>query len=518
MSKKRKKTEIYSGISRHKRHKSKLLSPLHHLTSPMEVLNWKRDFLPEHIWIECLSNLYPENVWPSLYNRFLNELDKYCPEGIVTYGFITDFGLIPHNKRQEFIKNNEQLIYEVFYKPFGRIIAFYPESPCYWLLQKKHLDNEEPLDPSVELSKLSECVLRLWPGKDLHAGHIRAVPLSRLFKHDRIQLHREMEVVDLLPKYPTGCDEDEKYHVQQFARMAMNMQYQRSEHYKEREWPKYFWRHNFGIVPCIPHSIDFRKEASLSDADVDRLYKRLRKNADLVVDYLDEVAIKHRYDLYSPERDEILLGLFSRLTRLYVLISLSPNLWARDIAGIMLRCLTDTAITFAYLAKVGTEEDFRNFKSYGEGKEKLLMLHLQDTYPEKKSLEGQSSEDIVEELGGYFTPELIDIELGDWTKKSTRELAISAGLEEFYRLVYDPTSSDVHGTWISVKKSNLVQCSQPLHRFHRMPQYHEPPLFANTIDAVQHIYLRCVEIGIRTLGFPDMKTHLEEVSSFFGRK
>ena len=89
------------------------------------------------------------------------------------------------------------------------------------------------------------------------------------------------------------------------------------------------------------------------------------------------------------------------------------------------------------------------------------MLHLQDTYAGKKSLEGKAAEEIAEDLGGGFMPELIDIELADWTKKSERELAIDAGLEEIYRLVFDPTSPDIHGTWISLKNSNLGRCAQP---------------------------------------------------------
>lgn len=512
MSKKKKKSGKYSSISSHNRHKSKLIAPINKL--PMEVLNWERDFLPEHIWLECLSSTYPENIWLGLYNGFLDELDKYFPERIIMYGFITDFGLIPQDKREEFIKNNEQLIYDVFYKPFGRIIAFYPESPCYWLLQEKHLEEEGPLDPTIELRKLTECVLRLLPGKDLYAGHLRAVPLNRAFKYDRIRLSQKLKVIDLLPKYPIECSDDEKYRVQQFARMTMNIQYQQIEHYKGREWPKYFWRHNFDIVPCIPRYINLKKFTSLSDTDIKLVYEIIEKNANTAIDYLNEVTIKHRYDLYNPERDEILLGLFSRLTRLHILISLSPNLWPRDVAGIMLRCLVETAITFAYLSKVGTEKEFEEFRSYGEGKEKLLLLHLQDTYPEKKTLEGRSAEDIASELGGGFTPELINIELGYWTKKSIRDLAIDAKVEDLYRLVYDPTSSDVHGTWISVKNSNLVKCAQPLHRFHRMPQYFEPPAFINTIDAVQRIYLKCVDIGIRVLQFPGMKIPLEEVSAF----
>ena len=514
MSKKKKKKlpQRYSGIPNHKRVKSKLVSRLSEMN--MEVLEWERDFLPEHLWIESLSSTYPENVWPEVYNQFLDELDKCLPEKVFIYGFVTDLGLIRLDKREEFLEQNDRLIYDAFYKPFGRIIAFYPEAPCYWLLKKKHLEKDGHLDPEVELPKLEQYILRLMAAKDLHAGHIRAVPLNRMFKHNRLYLRKGMPVVELLPKYPVGCTEDEKYRVQQFARIAMNMEYQRSDNYKERKWSKYFWRHNFDLAACIPKGISSKGAISLNEQSAKSLYQVLRTNAEVAARYLNEVSFKHKYDLYSPERDEILLGLFSRATRLYSLTATCADLWGRDTAGIMLRCLTETAITLGYLAKAGTEDEFKSFKSYGEGKEKLLMLHLQDTYPEKKSLEGMGPEDIAGELGGGFSPELIDIELGDWTKKSARDLAIAAGLEELYRLVYDPSSSDIHGTWVSVKNFNLVRCAQPLHKFHRMPQCFEPPLFVNTIEAIQHVYLTCVGIGVEHLNFPKIEAKLEEIGSF----
>ncbi|MCK4819910.1 hypothetical protein KA005_29360, partial [bacterium] len=376
------------------------------------------------------------------------------------------------------------------------------------------LDIERPVDLKVELGKLNESILRLMPGKDLHAGHIRAMPFSRALKHGKIHFKRGMKIAELLPKYPGKCNEKEKYHVQSQVRNMMHMLFLRDEIYLERRWPKYFWNRNLELVPCIPHSIELKKETSLSEDNIKQLYELLERNSQIAIDYLKEISFQHKYDLYNTEHDEILLGLFSRLTRLYVLIIMNPPLWSRDIAGILLRCLADTAIIFAYLTKRGTEDEFRVFKAYGEGKEKLLMLHLQDTYPEKKSIEGKNSEEIAEEMEWGFTPELIDIELSDWTNKSTRELALAIGFGEIYRLVYDPTSSEIHGTWISLKKSNLARCIQPLHRFHRMPQYIEPPLFVNTLDAVQSIYLKCLEIGNKHISFPEMKSKLEEIVPF----
>lgn len=515
MTKKKRKVSRYSPISNHKRKKSKLLTPMADLN--IQPIDWERDLLPEHLWIELLSNTYVQLEWQNLYEKFLDALDTYCPEDKIIFGLISDFGLITADKRKDFLKNNEELVHRAFYKPMGRIITFYPEAPCYWLLQKKYLDIERPVDLKVELGKLGESVLRLMPGKDLHTGHIRAMPLTRALKHGKVYFKRGMEIAELLPKYPGKCNEEEKYYVQSQARNMMHMFFLRDGIYLERRWPKYFWTRNLELVPCVPHAIELKKEASLGEDDIKQLYDLLERNSQIAIDYLREISMKHKYDLYDTERDEILLGLFSRLTRLYVLILSNPPLWSRDIAGILLRCLADTAITFAYLTKKGSGDEFRDFRAYGEGKEKLLMLHIQDAYPEKKSIEGKNSEEIAEEMGWGFTPELIDIELTNWTKKSSRKLALDAGFGEIYRLAYDPASSDIHGTWISLKKSNLARCIQPLHRFHRMPQYIEPPLFVNTLDAVQGIYLKSVKIGKEHLRYPAMKSKLEEIVPFLNK-
>lgn len=516
MSKKKKRVPRYSPISKHKQKKGQLLPPLYEL--PIKTIDWERDLLPEHLWIDCLSKTYVQNVWQDMFERFLDALDEYSPKGKIINGFVSDFGLIPPDKREEFVNKHEKLIFEAFHQPIGRIFTLYPEAPCNWMILKRRLDIERPIDAKSELEKLSQSVIRLLPGRDLHAGHIRTIPFTRSLKHGKIYFKEGMEIADLLPKYPSECSEDEKYFVQQQVRMMMNMEFENNEFYKEKKWSKYFWKRNLELVPCIPHLVEFKKDVSLSEKDIKEIYNLVEKNSKIAIEYLNNVSMSFKYDLYDTERDEILLGLFSRLSRLYVLILSNPPLWSRDIASILLRCLAETAITFAFLLKIGSDDDFRNFKAYGEGKEKLLMLHLQDKYPEKKSLEGKNSDEIAEGMGWGFTPELIDINLSDWTKKSTRQLAIDSGLDEIYRLVYDPASSDIHGTWVSITKSNLVRCIQPLHRFHRMPQYFEPFLYVNTLKAVQDIYLKCAEIGIQFLNFPKIEPTPTDFSQFLERK
>jgi hypothetical protein len=318
------------------------------------------------------------------------------------------------------------------------------------------------------------------------------------------------DLLSLLEKYPIGCTEDEKARVESFTRSTVSAFYLHEQRYKNHDWPKYFWRHNLDLAVCKPMSMEMMVTKPLTAENGEYLRRTLQTNAARARGYLEKLQVQVRYDLYGPERGEILFGLFARLARFYVLLTEDPNLWARDMAGIVLRCLADTAITFGYLVKHGTDEDFEQFRKHAEGQEKLLLLHLQDSYPGERTPDGRGFQEMAEELG-WFAPEFLDIELGHWSKKDTRKLAQAAGMEKLYRLLYTPTSADVHGSWVSLKNSNLCLCAEPLHRFHRLPTYLEPPLLVETMVTAQQLFLECIEIGITHLHYPPVAQAFESV-------
>jgi hypothetical protein len=491
---------VFTPLSSQKREGSRLKGPLSALTPKFEVVDWLRDLLPEHLWIASLADKFGLGSAVGVYNVFVDAVDAHWPHDFVALGLISDFGLIPNAERARFLKNNREMIDECFHGPIGRVMSLYPDGPAAWLVRREVLELEEPVDPFVELAHLRKLVVKLAPGKDRFAGRIRAIPMIRLFKHKKIHLREGLRVVELLPKYPVGLTEDEQDHVESFARSTLNMVIQQRAVPDLLAWPKYFWRHNYELLPCAPSEHKVVGGEPVSASGGERFIDRLRQNATAARQYLEQLRSKLRMDLYDPRRDEVLFGLFARLTRLYALMSDDPFLWARDVSGIMLRPLAETAITFSYLAKSGTPEEFQKFIEYGEGQQKLLMLHLQDNYSDQKSLDGLSSKQVAE--GIEMWPEMVEIELGSWSKKDARRLAREAGLEDLYRLVFTPASGDLHGSWVSLKSSNLVRCAEPLHRWHRLPTYTEPPLFLNTATAAQELYVRCRNEAVKVLGYP----------------
>jgi Family of unknown function (DUF5677) len=498
----RKKQGDTGGFGAHKKVGSRLLPPLAQ-DMPIVVFDFERDLLPEHLWIGALVDRHGIEDAHKPYYRLLDAVDEVWTEDYPPLGLISDFGLVAPEKRAEFKELHRGLIADAFHEPIGRIVAFYSDCPARWLVDEDLLTAEGSLDPEVELSRASQLVVKLIAAKDEFAGHSRMLPLGRILKHGKLAFPQGFPLADALSRYPQDCTEDEKWSVQSMGRMQVNELYHRMDRYSGKAWPKYFWRHNYDLVPCDPVDIPLGGSEPVTEEQFDVFAGALGANASATRDYLDLLSRQARVDLYDPVKDEILLGLLSRSARLYVLLAEDPNLWARDMAGILLRCLAETAISFGYLAKSGKEEDFQRFREYGEGQEKLLMLHLEESHPEGKSLEGRDAKAIKRDLG-VMAPALLQIELGSWSGKDTRKLASAAGLEHLYRLVFTPGSGDVHGTWASLSKSNLAYCSQALHRFHRLPSFSEPPFFLQVMIAAQDVFETCVQIGVETMGLPEL--------------
>jgi len=494
----------YSGIDKHKRERKKLVAPLSKL--PIVQINWARDLLPEFLWIEYLRQYYKENVLLELYSHFVKIIGSYAEEPPTFLGLISDFGRIPEEKKEVILKKHKQLIIIAFAEPFGDIIRLYPESPATWLLPEEWLSDESSND-SAAISNLKATVKKILPGKDSYTGYLRMIPLRPLFEMGKIHLTKSLDIIELLPKYPHDLSDEDRAYCESFGRNVLNMVIQ--DNIKDSTWSQYFWRRNFELSPCETLNNEKKfMDKTINEKWLNDIYQTCEKNSSLLKDYLNRVVDSYVIDLFSPETDEVLLGLFSRIIRLTSLILTNPLLWSYDLSRILLRCLSDTTITYCYLIDKNDSQLFQSFIEYGKGKEKLLLLHLQDTHPGTRTVTGESIDKLASNIGGGFSPELIDINLGDWKDVSARDMAKECNLMEIYRIIYDPTSSDIHGTWTSIKNTNLTYCMNPLHRYHRLPQLGDPPIFLQPVQIAIDLVKIAINTSIEKLGFPNLEKSL----------
>jgi hypothetical protein len=512
------KTPGYSGLNAHQRIGKYLKSPMNQVGATQN--DWLRDWLPEHLWLASLDGVPGWDQVNGIFHEFLDALEEVWDDPGTAVGLISDFGRVATAKRTEFKAKYSDLIRIAFFEPFGRIAAYYPECPAYWLLDQSWIEAGGSLNPEIDLKRLERIVEKLYSGRDLIAGHIRILPITRLLKSGKLHFPISFKPqIELFMKYSDGqCSEPEKYEVQQILRTMLNAVLSMGDYYSSKEWPKYFWRHNYDLLTCEPRNERVEAGTVSGTQILEKFQATIETNTKRAIAYLNTLAVRVRCDLYDPSSHEVLLGLFSRLTRLYVTASTRLEFWPADIGGIMLRCMADTAITFLYLMEHASQDEYSYFIRYAEGKEKLLMLHLQDTYPGGSAWDGRTSEEVAQELGGSIAPAFVDIDLANWTTKSVRDLALECDVADLYRLVYDPTSTHLHGNWTSVRTINLTRCRQLLHRFHRLPGWSTPLLYLWIPETAQNIYQRCLERAQKSASFPSLADGLEPLSELLEEK
>ena len=90
-------------------------------------------------------------------------------------------------------------------------------------------------------------------------------------------------------------------------------------------------------------------------------------------------------------------------------------------------------------------------------------------------------------------------------------MAEECNLLRYFRLIYQPASSDIHGDWSSIRNVNLTRCMNPLHRFHRIPQRLEPSLFITPLSIAVEIVVSAIEFCEKHYGFPHFECNLIDV-------
>ncbi len=242
-----KKLRRVSKISDYKRDKKNLIPPLGSLN--MVQTNWVRDLLPEYLWIDSLINRYPQNLAIELYNSFLDIADsfrKIDPDSkdLPLLGHISQFMEISTKDRKPLLAAMNVIYKQVMLPDFINALSLYPNNPMDWLIV-----DSETSDKDQGVDYLQNAVERLYPGKDEHSGLCRAIPLNRLFKHNKLKISSKMsDLVTGLKTYPQG----DRYHVESFARSVINTSWGMEVERKASltNWSKLFWKLNGELSKC----------------------------------------------------------------------------------------------------------------------------------------------------------------------------------------------------------------------------------------------------------------------------
>lgn len=181
----------------------------------------------------------------------------------------------------------------------------------------------------------------------------------------------------------------------------------------------------------------------------------------------------HTPEIYHNETSEAIGGLAARQTTLALEIARNPGIWNGHVAPILLRCMTDTHITLAWILGAPQKRS-KEYIRFGLGQEKLYLEYLENeahNIPEGEI--DDQLETLIRTRKAWLNSQLmewaIDVNVGSWSGQSTREMAGEAGCESLYKFAYVPFSGPAHSMWQHVGIYNMLPCTNPLHKLHRIP-------------------------------------------------
>lgn len=444
------------------------------------ALAWERDLLPEMLWTASL--LVEE--WPDRgeHHAALSRLDDLVPDGReVLNGTISSFALVPADRRPEarrWLADTKALTDD-----FANALSLYSECPAGWMVEDWLQDHTPDSETGVEY--LRKLVLRMRDGYSSYAAQLRWVLLARMAKNRKLTLTAEM--VDLMKRYPRSLDDDERAKVESLIRAStLSMVSLPGAPNGTSGWTRAFWRQNRTLSPCersAPLALTDEDEPEL---DLDTEAPKLLTSA-VSTGFVDSVEGLERnlrglqdqveLDLYEPVTDEVKMGLASRQVRLLRRFVEQPSGWTTERSAHALRPMVDTRILAAWLVDKNDPELFERYKSFGQGKLKLLKLNFED-HIEKRGATEPTHDEYLAWLDARVNEEVMEeyqtISLApSFADRSIFKMAEDVGLKDLYDLVYAPLSGESHGDWGSLRLHDLDRCANPLHRYHRLGRFGE---------------------------------------------
>lgn len=206
-------------------------------------------------------------------------------------------------------------------------------------------------------------------------------------------------------------------------------------------------------------------------ADLESFLERYVEN---VAQGMHERWALYRPDTYNHEGSDAIAGLTARQATLAIEFAQNPGMWNGNLAPLVLRAMTDTHITLAWILKNPIDRG-REYIKYGLGQEKL-QIELLENEEENIPAEEKHSDlsELIKHRRQWLNSQLqewaIDVNVGSWSGKSTRDMALEAGCESLYKFAYMPFSGAAHSMWQHVGIYNVERCKKALHKGHRIPQ------------------------------------------------
>jgi hypothetical protein len=181
---------------------------------------------------------------------------------------------------------------------------------------------------------------------------------------------------------------------------------------------------------------------------------------------------EYKPDFQSPEVFNVVTALLARQATLAIEMTSAPQVWNGHSAPLFLRAMTEVHITLSWILQ-DAKERARQYIEHGLGQAVLALEHRKKKMESAKGDSKETLEKAVRAEEAWINTQkwsfLVNVNVGAWSGRTTRQMSEEAGILDFYNYVYTPFSQCVHSTWYHVGRYNSSPSESPLTRQLWMP-------------------------------------------------
>jgi len=213
---------------------------------------------------------------------------------------------------------------------------------------------------------------------------------------------------------------------------------------------------------------------------------------------------KYKPDFRAPEVYNVVAALLARQATLGIELVSAPQIWNNHSAPLFLRAMTDVHITLSWILLDPLNRAMQ-YVEHGLGQAVLMLEHRRanlEAAPESDRARMKASIESDEAwINAQKLSFLVDVNVGSWSGKTTRDMAQEAGILDFYNYVYTPFSQCAHSTWYHVGRFNSRPSQESLTALIWSPEIGECPNdFWNVYLAAKYIDKTFNEFDEKALG------------------
>lgn len=258
------------------------------------------------------------------------------------------------------------------------------------------------------------------------------------------------------------------------------------------------------------------------------IHKKLLK---IIKEYIDSVRgeLNTRWNAWplnmlQVEKHEVIGALLARQVTLATQLASAPPLWNGHTATLILRAMVDNYINLAWIFHKDSLNRSKKFIEYGLGQQKLVIEHRKQEL-KKRGVKDVENEPSIKALEDWVNSQrytfLTTVNVGQWAEMDSRKMAEEANCLDLYRFAYTPFSSSVHNMWNHVSRYNLIVCTNPLHRLHKIPIDPDMPMdmdylyrAAKYVEKAFNLFDRKIGIKIKMeSSFKKLKDNLDKLEN-----